>query len=163
MYDVSSYVSLHPGGQRVMLSVAGKDATEEFERHHNAIVVLKKYEKFMIGFIKGATGTASINVLLGEPSWHYSVSPYYTESHRKLQAWARNQVDEYLMPFIGEWDRAGRAPLDIYRKFASIGYLAGLTGTGWPKEAPVSPPIGISLKVDPISILQYRNLMYFMN
>lgn len=132
----------------MLLSVAGTDATEIFERHHNTIVVLKKYERFKIGFIIGANAVKpNINFLLSEPAWHHSASPYYNDSHRKLQVWARNVVDEYLMPYIGEWDRMGKCPPEIYKKFASIGYLSGLTGTGWPKESPVSPPVGISPSV----------------
>ena len=145
VYDVSSYIDLHPGGRRVLLSVAGTDATEIFERHHNVMVVLKKYERFKIGFIVGAKSVSTEEkYLLSEPTWHDSKSPYYKDSHRKLQVWARKVVDEYLMPFIGEWDRMGKAPTEIYKTFASIGYLSGLTGTGWPKESPVPPPVGIS-------------------
>jgi len=144
VYDVSSYVNLHPGGRRVLLSVAGTDATTMFERHHNTMVILHKYEKLKIGVVMGANVvTYNSNYLLSEPAWHYSASPYYKDSHYKLQVWARALVDEHLMPYIGEWDRAGRAPPDLYKKFAEIGYLSGLTGTGWPKESPVPPPVGI--------------------
>lgn len=144
MYDVSSYVDLHPGGRRILLSVAGTDATEIFERHHNSLVVLQKYKRLKIGIIKGAKSVVSNkSFLLSEPAWHYSASPYYNDSHRKLQVWARNIVDETLMPYIGEWDRIGKCPPEIYKKFAEIGYLSGLTGTGWPKESPVPPPVGI--------------------
>lgn len=127
----------------MLLSVAGTDATELFEKYHNTTVVLKKYERFKIGTISDAIAVSpNINYLLSEPQWHYSASPYYNDSHFKLQAWARNIVND-LMPYIGEWDRSGKAPPDIYKKFSAIGYLAGLTGTGWPKESPVAPPVGI--------------------
>jgi hypothetical protein len=129
----------------VLLSVGGTDATELFERHHNVMVVLKKYERFRIGVLVGTKVVAgNDNYLLSEPAWHYSASPYYKDSHYKLQRWARSLVDEYLMPFIGEWDRIGKAPPEIYKKFAAIGYLSGLTGTGWPQESPVPPPVGIA-------------------
>lgn len=42
-YDVSKFLSEHPGGKKVVLRVAGKDATKEFNKFHNVAAVLQKY------------------------------------------------------------------------------------------------------------------------
>lgn len=45
VYDVTSFLNIHPGGRQILLSVAGKDATQKFEffRHsENAYDLLKK-------------------------------------------------------------------------------------------------------------------------
>jgi len=47
VYNVTEYLDEHPGGGEVMLSVAGKDATEDFEdvgHSNHARSMLAKYE-----------------------------------------------------------------------------------------------------------------------
>lgn len=34
VYDISSYLRFHPGGSSILLSVAGRDVSKEFYRHH---------------------------------------------------------------------------------------------------------------------------------
>jgi cytochrome b involved in lipid metabolism len=55
VYDVTEYLDAHPGGHRVLLAKAGQDATEQFETHHNVKTVLAKFEKMVIGHLKGAS------------------------------------------------------------------------------------------------------------
>ncbi|KAI0799042.1 acyl-CoA dehydrogenase [Xylaria sp. FL0064] len=46
-----------------------------------------------------------------EPSWLSSLaSPYYNESHRKLQAYARKYYDENVIPHMLEWEENGDCP-----------------------------------------------------
>ncbi|KAI1423181.1 acyl-CoA dehydrogenase [Xylaria sp. FL1777] len=46
-----------------------------------------------------------------EPPWLTSlVSPYYNESHRKLQAYARKYYDENVIPHMLEWEEKGDCP-----------------------------------------------------
>lgn len=54
VYNITPYVDGHPGGRRILLSFAGQDATAKFSMHHNVPVVLKKYEKLVIGTLKGS-------------------------------------------------------------------------------------------------------------
>lgn len=47
VYDITEFISRHPGGDEVLLFAAGKDATTVFETYHSlngaASLVLKKY------------------------------------------------------------------------------------------------------------------------
>ncbi|MCJ1251828.1 hypothetical protein MMC30_009066 [Trapelia coarctata] len=52
VYDMTSFVEEHPGGQKVLKRVAGKDASKQFWKYHNE-GVLKKYEgKLKIGQVE---------------------------------------------------------------------------------------------------------------
>ncbi|KAI1498182.1 acyl-CoA dehydrogenase [Biscogniauxia marginata] len=54
--------------------------------------------------------TVGLEFPWAEPAWYYSESPYYNDSHRKLQAYARKYVDNYIMPNALEWEARGDCP-----------------------------------------------------
>ncbi|KAK1979005.1 acyl-CoA dehydrogenase domain-containing protein [Colletotrichum cereale] len=57
-----------------------------------------------------------------EPAWLNALeSPYYNDSHRRLQAYVRHHVDTHLLPHGQEWEAAGEAPLTARLKFAKSG------------------------------------------
>ncbi|KAF7374939.1 Acyl-CoA dehydrogenase [Mycena sanguinolenta] len=89
VFDLSSFASLHPGGQAVLLDpeIAGQDATERFFELHRS-EVLHRYARLQIGIIEGeepqikshVPGALSA-VPYAEPTWlspGYH-SPYYKE------------------------------------------------------------------------------------
>ncbi|XP_075096059.1 cytochrome b5-like [Nicotiana tabacum] len=49
VYDVSSYLDEHPGGDDVVLAATGKDATDEFEDAGHSKDARELMEKFFIG------------------------------------------------------------------------------------------------------------------
>ncbi|GAA0183080.1 hypothetical protein Leryth_019346 [Lithospermum erythrorhizon] len=55
VYDVSSYMDDHPGGDEVLLSTTGKDATNDFEDVGHSDSARKMLVKFHIGDIDMAT------------------------------------------------------------------------------------------------------------
>ncbi|XP_027153072.1 cytochrome b5 [Coffea eugenioides] len=49
VYDVSSYLNEHPGGDDVLIAATGKDATDEFEDAGHSKSARELMEKFCIG------------------------------------------------------------------------------------------------------------------
>ncbi|CAH2033897.1 unnamed protein product [Thlaspi arvense] len=55
VYDVSSYMNDHPGGDDVLLAVTGKDATDEFEDAGHSKSARELMEKYFIGELDEAS------------------------------------------------------------------------------------------------------------
>ncbi|KAI9738768.1 MAG: hypothetical protein M1834_008275 [Cirrosporium novae-zelandiae] len=51
VYDVTSFLSEHPGGPKILKRVNGKDATKQFWKYHNEGVLKKYGEKLIIGVV----------------------------------------------------------------------------------------------------------------
>ncbi|PNY26236.1 cytochrome b5 [Tolypocladium capitatum] len=49
VYDVSKFMSEHPGGDKVLKRFAGKNATKAFWKYHNESVLKRYGAKFKIG------------------------------------------------------------------------------------------------------------------
>ncbi len=102
-------------GEAVLKQVAGTDATEAFYNLHRQ-EVLQKYSSLCIGTIDGEKskvieqnpGDLSV-VPYGEPTWltPQFKSPYYKESHRRLQKAMRTWTDEELYPVAQECEKTG--------------------------------------------------------
>merc|ERR1719285_121891 len=54
--DVTKFLGEHPGGERAILTFAGKDATEEFNMIHPPDVIPKYAPDAVIGMIGGGGG-----------------------------------------------------------------------------------------------------------
>jgi hypothetical protein len=49
-----------------------------------------------------------------DPLWlNRGFSPYYTDSHRRLQKEVREYVDTYIAPFCEEWEKTGVVPQEV--------------------------------------------------
>lgn len=54
------------------------------------------------------------NVPFADPLWlNRKHSPYYKDSHRKLQKEVRQYVDEQISPFCEEWEKQGFVPPEV--------------------------------------------------
>merc|ERR1711974_531755 len=53
IYDVTSWLMAHPGGDQILLEVAGKDATKDFESAAHTPFAEEKMAKFHIGILEG--------------------------------------------------------------------------------------------------------------
>jgi hypothetical protein len=107
VYDLTDFVDAHPGGATVLEQIAGTDTTVEFFNLHK-LEVLQKYDSSLcIGTLQGEEpqvifpkpGDLSL-VPYAEPTWLTPrfKSPYYKESHRRLQRAMRVWVDIVLYP-----------------------------------------------------------------
>ncbi|KAH6652886.1 acyl-CoA dehydrogenase/oxidase [Truncatella angustata] len=106
VYDVSDFLDAHPGGEAVLRQVAGTDATVSFYNLHRH-EVLTKYEDLAVGTVQGEKPSVVTPqpgdlspVPYAEPLWLSPVfkSPYYNESHRRLQKAMRVFQDKYITP-----------------------------------------------------------------
>ncbi|TPX32506.1 hypothetical protein SmJEL517_g04380 [Synchytrium microbalum] len=153
VYDVTDFLDGHPGGKRILMSVAGKDATTAFANFHKVAAVMASYgNKLQIGELDGAHKEAPKPksdlfgelIPYGDPNWYQGwKSPYYNESHKVLRAFIREIVDRELLPFGEEWEAAGSIPKSVYKSWGERGLLACFSGAPWPKDAPYEPPCGI--------------------
>jgi len=49
VYDITDFLSIHPGGSTIMLTVAGEDATEYFDELHKPQILDEYGDKYIIG------------------------------------------------------------------------------------------------------------------
>lgn len=116
VYDLTDFVDAHPGGETVLRQVAGQDATTAFYNLHRH-EVLTKYKDLAVGTIEGEKpqvitpqpGDLS-QVPYAEPLWLAEPfrSPYYKDSHRRLQRKLREFVDSELYEEAQECEATGR-------------------------------------------------------
>lgn len=59
VYDMSTFIDMHPGGAFPILEFAGKDATDAFYGMHRQEVLLK-YKRYKIGTIEGEKAQITI-------------------------------------------------------------------------------------------------------
>eukprot|EP01111_Echinosteliopsis_oligospora_P011844 TRINITY_DN3997_c0_g1_i1.p1 TRINITY_DN3997_c0_g1~~TRINITY_DN3997_c0_g1_i1.p1 ORF type:complete len:541 (-),score=120.30 TRINITY_DN3997_c0_g1_i1:50-1585(-) len=139
VYDLSKFGDFHPGGASVLVDVAGKDATTAFYNLHRH-EVLAKYKRLRIGKIEGEEpevieqlpGELSL-VPYAEPTWlkpEFS-SPYYKESHKRLQREFRLFVDQHVKEEALQCEESGKRPSDeLFRKMGELNMLAMRLGPG---------------------------------
>lgn len=139
VYNLTSFADLHPGGAAVLRDVAGQDATQAFYNLHRH-EVLAKYGRLRIGTIEAETPEvitpqpgALSQVPYAEPTFLKSEfsSPYYKESHRRLQYEMRRFVDENIKEEALLFEESGQRPSDeMFKKMGDVGLLAMRLGPG---------------------------------
>lgn len=68
---------------------------------------------------------SSIQAPFADPIWHSRYhSPYYDDSHRRLQQEVRDYVDREIIPFCEQWEREGRVPPEVIQRHSDLGYMA---------------------------------------
>ena len=139
VYDLTDFVDAHPGGSVVLNQIAGTDATVDFYNLHRQ-EVLEKYKDLCIGTITGETpeivtpepGSLS-EVPYAEPLWlrPQFKSPYFNDSHRRLQKALREFTDRYVTPEAQEKEKDGTyISQDLIDRMAEAGVLAMRLGPG---------------------------------
>ncbi|KAF2716149.1 acyl-CoA dehydrogenase NM domain-like protein [Polychaeton citri CBS 116435] len=139
VYDLSEFIDAHPGGNVVLQQVAGTDSTEAFFNLHR-YEVLQKYNSLCIGTLEGEkseviepqAGDLS-KVPYGEPLWLTPEfkSPYFKDSHRRLQRKMREFVDKHVTPEALEKEKDGSyISQELIDKMAENGTLAMRLGPG---------------------------------
>ena len=139
VYDLTDFIDAHPGGSVVLTQYAGQDATTAFYSLHRH-EVLRKYSSFCIGTVEGKKpeviepqpGDLS-KVPYAEPLWLTPIfkSPYYNESHRRLQKEIRLFVDKYVYSEAQEKEGDGTyLSQELIDRMADTNILAMRLGPG---------------------------------
>ncbi|KAF4451104.1 hypothetical protein FALBO_16381 [Fusarium albosuccineum] len=118
IYDLTDFIQEHPGGSHILYQIAGQDATVTFYSLHRHDV-LSSFSDLAIGTVAGEkvqTATSRVGdfspVPYAEPLWLRRPfhSPYYNESHRRLQRAARVFTETYVIPEADKCERTGSPP-----------------------------------------------------
>ena len=59
VFDLTDYIEIHPGGNRLIANECGRDATDIYElftRHHEALLETEQMNRFLIGKLSSRTG-----------------------------------------------------------------------------------------------------------
>lgn len=139
VYNLTSFLDLHPGGAHLLLDLGGKDATQDFYALHRQNV-LDKYQRLKVGSISGETkkvlpivpGSLSV-VPFAEPTWLNPMyhSPYYKESHRNLQKVMRLHVETDVIPEAHVAEQTGARPsAELIKKQSDVNLHAMRLGPG---------------------------------
>jgi predicted heme/steroid binding protein len=111
VFDVSNFLKEHPGGSKVVLKLAGKDATKEFKQLHAPDVLTKYAPQLCIGEIAVKSeskqkdsqvpkNTFGELVAYGDPNWYQGWNTtYYNDSHRRFREAMRAFVEKEIMPY----------------------------------------------------------------
>lgn len=140
VYNVADFLDAHPGGEYVLRQVAGKDATSDFYNLHRQEALEKYIDDLAVGTIQGESpsivrpkpGDLSL-VPYGEPLWLSPVfkSPYFNDSHRRLQRALREFVDRHVVSEALERERSGEhLSQELIDKMAAAGILHMRLGPG---------------------------------
>lgn len=139
VYDASEFLDAHPGGEAVLRQVAGTDATAAFYNLHRQ-EVLTKYGDLCIGTIEGEKSTVITmkpgdlsQVPYAEPLWLSPPfkTPYYNDSHRRLQKAMRVFVDTHIYPEAQQREADGKyISQDLVERMSKAGILHMRLGPG---------------------------------
>lgn len=68
---------------------------------------------------------SAITPLYSEPLYLTRfASPYYQDSHYRLQRELREYVDKHIKPFCDDWETNGHVPPEVLARHAELGYAA---------------------------------------
>lgn len=139
VYDLTDFLEAHPGGESVLRQFAGQDATTAFYNLHRH-EVLSKYNSLAIGTVQDEKpeiitpkpGDLS-PVSYAEPMWLTPPfrTPYYKESHWKLQKALRIFTDEYIVAEARDCESTGRyISQELIDRMEKLGMLRMRLGPG---------------------------------
>src|SRR5690242_16764507 len=58
VYNLSGFINEHPGGKKVLIRVAGQDASKQFDQFHNKSILQQYHDKLYVGDV-GSTEVAA--------------------------------------------------------------------------------------------------------
>jgi len=161
VYNVTKFLPDHPGGKKIIVKVAGTDASKQFAQFHKVEAVLAKYAHLCIGDVAKAGPAPAAPaaatpakrresapkklprpqnafgelVPYGDPAWYQGWNtPYYKPTHIAFRAAVRQFVDQNIAPFVHDWDEAKALPKDLFIKTYEAGILPCCISPPFPSQ-----------------------------
>jgi len=136
---MTSFMGLHPGGEGVIMNVAGKDATSEFYGLHRHSVLVKYANRLIVGTIQNETPKVE-NTLPGSISnmpyaeqsyWRGFYSPYYDDSHKRVRKLVREFMETKVLPEALECEDDGKScSKEVWQAMGALEFHACRMGPG---------------------------------
>ncbi|XP_010544869.1 PREDICTED: cytochrome B5 [Tarenaya hassleriana] len=90
VYDVSSFMDEHPGGDNLLLSVTGKDGSDDFDEVSHSDEAKAMMKKFFIGEVDKST----------VPSTKKYVPPWKEGQATAVKPSGSNKMLQFLVPLL---------------------------------------------------------------
>lgn len=91
VYDVTRFLDEHPGGEEVLLEVAGRDATREFEDVGHSDEARELREKYLVGLVRKETKE---ELAQAEKE---GVKPVYSANQGEIPLWKKLLIPGVLI------------------------------------------------------------------
>jgi alkylation response protein AidB-like acyl-CoA dehydrogenase len=136
---MTMFKDLHPGGEGVIMQVAGKDATQEFYGLHRHSVLVKYAPRLIVGVVQNETpkveatlpGSISHMPYAEQSFWRGYYSPYFDESHKRLRVELRKFVETKVLPEALEFEEEGKfVSKEVWKAMAEVNIHAARMGPG---------------------------------
>jgi len=151
VYNVSSFLKMHPGGRDIMLNYLGKDVTQQFktdEFHSHSTRAHRILQKYIIGRVAGTGGsTADTHPLANLVDFEKPVLPQVVKMNPKLyQNWihgASSGTTTFRIFEMTFFEMCSRWPwwyiLPTYLPLAAFLFYSAINHVGLLKSAVVFP------------------------
>ncbi|KAL0117425.1 hypothetical protein PUN28_010335 [Cardiocondyla obscurior] len=92
VYDVTAFHKEHPGGEEVLLQLAGQDATECFENVGHSPEAINRREIYKIGVLTNAASTDKSETTSTEIKEPTEDEWQYQEPKTEMQSWSAHFI-----------------------------------------------------------------------
>jgi alkylation response protein AidB-like acyl-CoA dehydrogenase len=158
VYDVTRFLSSHPGGRGVLLKLGGKDVTSDFYDFHAKDILEKYTEKLKIGTIRDTKITSpsledrckfdTVTPFGESTAFRGWKSPYFQERHQRTKLAVREFLHKQILPLCGHCEETTEdVPHEAFKILGSAGILAARMGPAarpFVKKLNLKLPGGIS-------------------
>ena len=155
VYDVTKFLSSHPGGRGVLLALGGRDVTSEFYDFHARDVLEKYGNKLKIGIVENTNpmmpssvgtdrvGLDTITPFAESTFYRGWKSPYLQDRHKKVKLDVRKILHTQILPLCEGCDANNEdPPNEAYLAMGRAGLIAARMGKS---VAPFVKKMGITL------------------